>query len=177
MKFKFTLLGWTPMRVCWIWQREMGPSSISVTPGIAMHIFKKNTHTKTQSFIFPTSPWLHYSTTADINHSKLDLHWAIWAACLSPILCINLQNGKRRNKTPRYTHLAKEAKHGPIQFFCLVLWFSLPERAPALGFIHCVGLKSLVYIQIPMCSFSLLLLPSLRHHPESLRLSPRRKLL
>ena len=58
------------------------------------------------------------------------------SACLSLILCINLQNGK---KIPRYTHLAKEATLGLIPVFHLVLWFSLPERVPALGFIHCAG--------------------------------------
>lgn len=66
--------------------------------------------------MFPTGLWPYYSTTADINHSRLDLHSAVWATCLSPILCINLQNGERRKEIPLYTYLAKEAKQAYSRF-------------------------------------------------------------
>lgn len=132
-------------------------------------IFKKK---KKQGFIFHTGIWLYNFTTADINHSKLDLHWAVWAACLSSILCINLQKGKRRNKIPLNTHLTKRSQTQAYSVSqCLVLWFSMSEWVPALGFIHCFRLKSLVYSWTPMCNFSFLFLPRQRHHPKLIDLA------
>lgn len=150
----------------------MGPSSVSVALGTAMHMLK-HTH---------TSPKLHssYKPPAALPHSSWhesqQTGFALSSLHTFPWSCgVNLQNGK---KTPRYTSLAEEATLGLIQVFRLVLWFSLPERVPALGFIHCAGWKNLIFIQTPMCSFSLLLLASLKApHPEFIRLSPRRNLL
>lgn len=109
---------------------------------------------KIQGFVFPTSLWPHYSTTADTNPGKLGFCWPVWAVCPSPVLCTNIQNGKRRNKIPLHMSLAKEAKHRFTLLLCLVLWFSKSERVPALGFTHCIESKTLVTSEHPYRSFS-----------------------
>ena len=149
----------------------MGPSSVSVALGTAMHMLK-HTHIPKASFSSkPLAAPLHSSwhESQRTGFALSSLHSFLRSYALI----------YRMAREPHVTHtLQKRPYLGLIQVFRLVLWFSLPERVPALGFIHCAGWKNLIFIQTPMCSFSLLLLASLKApHPESIRLSPRRNLL
>lgn len=82
----------------------MGPSSVSVTLGTAMHMLK-HTHKPKASF-FLQAPGC--ATPQQLNESQ-QTGFALSSLLAFPRSCVNLQNGKR---TPRYTHLAKEATLG-----------------------------------------------------------------
>lgn len=54
-----------------------------------------------------------------------------------------------------FTHTSQKRPNTDLFFLSLVLWFSVSERVPALGFIHCIRLKSLVYTDLQVCVISL----------------------